>query len=149
MSEPDLDIRALICGSRNWTDRGPIEAIVLGLMEQAIGSFGRLVLIEGCAPGADSFACQMWDGRPGDHGGVRGTHDHLIHEHYPAEWERYRPAGGGKNPAGAIRNRRMLAEGRPQVVFAFTDDLATSKGTKDMVTIAKAAGVPVYVIGHG
>ena len=58
-------------------------------------------------------------------------------EVYPADWTRY-----GK-PAGPIRNRQMLNEGKPDMVIAFHDDLSVSVGTKDMVDIANAAGLPV------
>lgn len=34
------------------------------------------------------------------------------------------------------------------LVLAFHDDLESSSGTKDMLTIARKAGVPVEVIGH-
>ena len=138
-----LDTRLLVCGSRDWTDAKIVQQIVLGYLEDAIVNFGRLVLIEGCARGADRAACQMWDGRPGENGGVRGTHLDLVHEHYPADWDKHGKA------AGPIRNRQMLKEGRPQVVIAFSDDIENSKGTKDMVTIAKAAGIPTYVVAHG
>ena len=46
------------------------------------------------------------------------------------------------------RNARMLHEGRPERVIAFTDDLAGSRGTADMVRRARSAGLPVLVVGH-
>ncbi|HEY3843130.1 MAG TPA: hypothetical protein VGL48_07740 [Acidimicrobiales bacterium] len=42
----------------------------------------------------------------------------------------------------------MLTEGRPTLVVAFHDDLAHGEGTADMVAIAKAAGIPVYLVGR-
>lgn len=63
-------------------------------------------------------------------------------EKYPADWEKY-----GK-VAGPIRNQQMLDEGKPDVVYAFTDDLSNSRGTADMCRRANKAGVPVYVIGR-
>jgi len=42
----------------------------------------------------------------------------------------------------------MLDEGKPTYVLAFHDNLAESKGTKDMVTRAKKAGIPVEVWSH-
>jgi len=44
--------------------------------------------------------------------------------------------------AGPARNKRMLEEGRPDLVVAFHDHLMASKGTKNMVAQAEAAGVP-------
>lgn len=57
-------------------------------------------------------------------------------EEYPADWKRYGMA------AGPIRNRRMLKEGKPDIVIAF----AGGRGTADMVRQAKAAGVPVVKV---
>ena len=47
--------------------------------------------------------------------------------------------------AGPIRNREMLRDGGPEMVAAFHTDLSQSKGTLDMVRIARSAGVPVKV----
>jgi hypothetical protein len=137
-----LDRRVLICGDRNWSDPEPIQSLVYGMIEHQLLDGGRLFLVEGCARGADRIACEMWDGRPSDKGGVRGTNAWLVHEHFPADWETHGKA------AGPIRNRMMLATG-PSAVYAFHDDITSSKGTKDMVTIAKKAGIPVYIVSHG
>jgi hypothetical protein len=61
---------------------------------------------------------------------------------FEAAWDMHGKA------AGAIRNQRMLDEGKPDEVWAFTDDLATSKGTADMVRRARKADVPVYVVSR-
>lgn len=66
----------------------------------------------------------------------------LTIEAYGADWDTHGKA------AGPIRNQRMLDEGQPEIVFAFTDDLAASRGTADMVRRARAADLPVYVIGR-
>ncbi len=107
-------------------------------------------LIEGCADGADRIACHY--------------HPELekFHHHFKVVWENCLPdcpsdpkhrkkrANGDEYcpRVGPARNQRMLDEGKPQVVFAFTDDLKNSKGTKDMVTRAKRAGVPTYIISR-
>lgn len=59
---------------------------------------------------------------------------------YPAQWGRY-----GKS-AGMRRNRQMLDEGRPGLVVAFYDGRRT-RGTSNMIRIAKEAGVPTVEIG--
>lgn len=66
-----------------------------------------------------------------------------------ADWEKY-----GKR-AGPIRNQAMLdylvlgrESGQTVGVVAFHDGLEASKGTKDMVTRATKAGVPVKLIAH-
>lgn len=87
------------------------------------------------------------------HGGCRGADNisgeiaaeyigvEKIHV-YPAQWDKY-----GK-PAGIIRNQQMLEEESPELVFAFHNDIASSRGTKHMVKIASEAGVPVYLISE-
>jgi hypothetical protein len=42
----------------------------------------------------------------------------------------------------------MLRHGRPDRVLAFTDDLASSADTADMVRRAEAAGLSVQIVGH-
>jgi hypothetical protein len=60
----------------------------------------------------------------------------LETEPHPADWERYGRA------AGPIRNDRMLGTG-VEMVIAFHNDLQESKGTKNMVMLARNAHVPV------
>ena len=63
----------------------------------------------------------------------------IVPEHFPADWK------ANPRAAGPIRNRQMLAA-KPDMVVAFHKDLATSRGTKDMVTIARKAGIPTLVL---
>jgi hypothetical protein len=60
---------------------------------------------------------------------------------FPADWDLHGKA------AGPIRNRQMLLA-KPEIVIAFHDDLDSSKGTKDMVKIAKRTGVKVKLARH-
>jgi hypothetical protein len=78
-------------------------------------------VIAGGARGADALAVQWARGR-----GIRTRI-------FRARWESEGPA------AGPIRNRRMLKEGRPDVVVAF----AGGRGTAGMTALARDAGVPV------
>lgn len=59
-------------------------------------------------------------------------------EVYPADWNTYGKA------AGPIRNRRMLIEGKPELVIAFKGP--NSRGTQNMITQARKANIPVEVI---
>lgn len=121
-------MRALICGSRTWDKPIPVDVVVGGLA--SVYGQGNVTIIHGAAKGADSMAASA-------------AHRHGVDcEDYPADWDTHGKA------AGPIRNQRMLDDGKPDVVFAFTDDLATSKGTADMVRRARKAGLPVYVIGR-
>lgn len=63
---------------------------------------------------------------------------------FPADWETHAKA------AGPIRNRRMLEEGKPELVLAFKngfDHTLSRGGTENMVKQAKALGVAVYLVG--
>jgi hypothetical protein len=118
--------RVLVCGDRNWKDYNAIHDVIKDWQEK----YGIDIILEGEAQGADTMAraVAMWLDIP--------------FKPFPAEWKQYGKA------AGPIRNKRMLDEGKPDVVLAFHDDLDNSLGTKNMITIAKEAGVKVWHYRH-
>lgn len=151
--------RVLVCGSRTWATQGmdidPYDysrgpqydhgsddaqltiAVLRGLYErhkQRAENGEPFVIIEGGAPGADSIAWAFADWN-------QMMWADIEHIHIEPDWKKY-----GKR-AGYIRNQRMLDEGKPNLVIAFSHDLENSKGTKMMVDIARKAGVKTYVIG--
>ena len=115
-----MPVKVLVTGARDWTNQ---EAVY-----RELDSFpDDTIVIEGGAAGADRCAKVA---------AIRlafGIHTHL------ADWAKYGKA------AGPIRNAEMLKE-QPDIVIAFHTDLEHSKGTKDMVTKAIAAGIPVRLI---
>lgn len=115
-----LSTRILVCGDRNWSDSQAIERELSKLPSDSL-------IIHGACRGADELAAQI---------AVRLGLKVLA---FPAEWHRYGRA------AGPIRNRRMLGEGRPDWVLAFHRDLARSKGTANMIALARKAGIPFSV----
>jgi hypothetical protein len=120
-------MRLLVCGSRTWSDyrrlRRTLEATVAGRQAE------QVTVIEGGARGADRMA-----------GHLACMHGWGL-EVYPARWQQEGRA------AGIRRNARMLQEGRPELVVAFTvGPLEESRGTADMVRRARAAGVPVHIV---
>ena len=117
------DVRLLVCGDRNWVDRGSISKLIDGLHQ----SVGIAVLIEGEARGADTMARQAAEKL-----GIEVLE-------FPANWAKHGKA------AGPIRNRQMIKEGKPDVVIAFHHNLNESRGTKDMVMRARKAKIPVFV----
>jgi hypothetical protein len=117
-------IRLLACGSREFTDARLVNQTLDAIHAETPVD----LLIEGEARGADTLALEWATSRDVP---VRG---------FPADWGRY-----GKG-AGVFRNQAMLDVGKPNLVVAFHDHLATSKGTADMVRRAVKAGVPVRVI---
>jgi len=122
-------MRLLICGSRGWHDRAPIDYLIGALATRGDGA-QWLVVIHGKNPkGADKLAdtvARQWGAK-------------VIPER--ADWKRY-----GKG-AGPIRNAKMLADHDPDVAVAFRS-LGKSSGTDDMVTKARNAGVPTFVVNE-
>jgi YspA, cpYpsA-related SLOG family len=120
-------MRLLVCGDRHWYDyilvRDEIEAFRLNVDQIEC-------VIEGGAHGAD-FCGKMAAIELG-----------IPVEEYPADWEH-----DGKR-GGPIRNARMLAEGQPDFIIAFHDDIENSKGTKNMLNLAKKAGIQFVVVHH-
>lgn len=119
--------RLLICGSRNWTDGVAVAIAMSGYHASCVGD-GRLAIISGMARGADAMAAEF------------AVHWQLPLWAFHADW------GSAGKAAGPIRNEAMLNVGRPDAVFAFTADLAASRGTAHMVKLAREALVPTYVV---
>lgn len=80
------------------------------------------VVIHGAARGVDTQAMIAAQTLPG-----------VKHLPFAAEWHKHGRA------AGPIRNRRMLDEGKPDLVVSFPG----GRGTANMVTQAIDAGIPV------
>lgn len=118
--------RILICGSRHWDDAWIVQVLVYGAISSCADD---PVIIHGAALGADTMAADA------------ARHTGTGIESYPPDWAKY-----GKS-AGPHRNQQML-DSEPDVVIAFTDDLESSVGTRDMVTRAHRAGIPVYMVSR-
>lgn len=112
-------MRVLVCGDRDYDDINRIRAFCFYLPKH------DTVIIHGDAKGADRMA------------GIAARESGLFVRAYPADWDRH---GRG---AGMIRNKQMLIEGKPDLVVYFHNDIAHSKGTKDMVNRALSMKIPV------
>jgi YspA, cpYpsA-related SLOG family len=116
-------MRVLITGDRNWECRTLARAII-GRLTRKYGS--KIIIVHGDGNGVDqAFAIECREGN-------------TAVEAHPAKWEL------GKR-AGPLRNTEMIAT-KPDFVVAIHRDLARSKGTKDCVKQALAAGIPVWLI---
>jgi hypothetical protein len=111
---------ALVCGGRGFNSAQIVATVLNCIYDDQ--PFTKLV--HGAASGADSHAA-AWAAKVG-----------IEVAAYPADWRQYGKA------AGPIRNRKMLAVERPDLVIAFPG----GPGTADMVRQAKAAGIRVVEI---
>lgn len=118
--------RVLVCGGRDYSDKARVYTVLAayhgGAHEQRITT-----LIEGGAYGADALA-KAW-----------AFYASVPVETYEADWENQ------GSFAGPARNKRMLEEGRPDLVIAFPG----GRGTADMVRKARRAGVEVVEMSNG
>jgi len=111
-------MRVLICGSVDFRWNFVIY--------ERMKKFDKdTVIIEGEARGADTIARNCAE-RMG-----------LQVLKFPADWNKYGKA------AGPIRNKQMIDEGKPDLVLAFYSEESKSRGTKNTVTQALKAGIPV------
>lgn len=104
-------MKVLICGDRNWKDPQLINDVIV---ERLTLPFTDHTIIEGEARGADILARNI------------GERLGIPVDRVPADWEKFGKA------AGPIRNWKMLNK-NPDEVWAFHDNLGSSKGTADMV----------------
>jgi predicted Rossmann-fold nucleotide-binding protein len=109
----------LVCGGRDYRDKEHVYKV----LDQIYAHYGELVIINGGAGGADSYA----------HGWAIDRAQH--HTKMMSLWDRHQKAGG------VIRNSAMLAL-RPNLVIAFPG----GPGTANMVKQARAAGVETYEV---
>lgn len=112
---------AVVTGDRNWTDGEFIERVLCTHRFQ--------VLIEGECRGVDVLARDIAQ-RLG-----------IYVDPRPADWDQYGPA------AGPIRNQEMV-DLAPDICLAFHDRLHLSRGTVDMMTRCRAAGIHTIFYSH-
>jgi hypothetical protein len=118
-------MKVMITGSREWRDPGPIlHALREAQMDIAILP-EDMMLLHGDARGCDRLGARL----------ARSLGWNV--ESYPADWRTHGRA------AGAIRNRRMLTVGKPELVLAFP--LPSSRGTYDAIRQARQLGIRVRV----
>ena len=118
--------RLLIAGSRDWSDRESIRSAMLEALWEA-GPRPVRVVHGGCPTGADAIAAD-----------IASRYGCEVESH-PADWGKHGKA------AGPIRNQEMVGAGA-DLCLAFM--LPESRGTRDCVRRARAAGIPVLVT-HG
>ena len=117
-----LSGRVAVVGSRSFPSSSLVESFVRSL---PVG----VVVVSGGARGTDSFAA------------AAAVSVGLSLEVFEADWRRF---GRG---AGAVRNRALVASGLSALVAFVSDPSSLSPGSRDVISRARAAGVPVFVFG--
>ena len=113
-------MKVLVCGGRDFTD----QAAVSSALDAMLKYHPKVSIIEGGAAGADMRA-RIW-----------AENNSISCITFRADWKTHGKA------AGPIRNRRMLEEGKPDLVLAFSG----GRGTENMISQAEKAGVKVIRI---
>lgn len=110
----------IVCGGRDYTDMdGAFKAL-----DNLHTKLNFTQVVEGGARGAD-FLGRCWAAK-----------NRIPCKTYSADWALHGRA------AGMLRNKRMLEEGKPNLVVAFPG----GRGTKNMITIARQGGISVVVM---
>lgn len=116
--------RVIITGQRDWDCRDLAGRIIAGLVDK----HGEdVTIIEGGAQGVDRTFAEMTSWFP------------VKHETFNAQWKLHGKA------AGPRRNAEMIAAGA-DLCIAVHKNILDSKGTKDCVIRAYAAGIPVWLV---
>ena len=117
-------LKVLVCGSRLWTNRTPIEREL-----RKLGP-GVIVVHGAHWEGADAIA------------DVVAQELGLIVRRYPANWRGYGRAAGPKRNAEMIAKEHLPAE-PINLCLAFAENFSGAHGTSDMRRKAVAAGIRV------
>lgn len=126
MSKEPKKYRILVCGGRTYSDKKEVKRVLDHLYPRMSH------LMTGAARGVDMLASE-WQ---------RANDYNPQYTEFQAEWDKFGYA------AGPIRNKKMLRDGKPDMVVHFPG----GRGTANMLKIAKEAGVPTYeaaLIGKG
>jgi YspA, cpYpsA-related SLOG family len=115
-------MRVLVCGGRANTDRDELYAE----LDRLHAEYVFMTIIAGGAGGVDALALEWAQARG------------IATQAFRAEWKTF----GRTGRAGSLRNARILAESRPDIVIAFPG----GRDTANMVKQAKAAGVWVLTV---
>ena len=116
--------RVIVCGSRSWSD-------VAAIWDRLDALKRPVIIVHGGCHGAD-MAARGWV-QTLIYCGVRGVSEIA----FLANWQSH----GRK--AGPLRNQAM-ADAGADLCIAFWD--GSSRGTRDMIRRAEAAGIPVEIV---
>jgi len=118
-------MKIIVCGDRDWKNSKRLAAF----LDFLDGKSSVSLIIEGECRGADLMSRAWAESRQ------------IPVDPHPANWTKYHRG------AGPIRNRELL-KSKPNLVVAFHNDIKKSKGTKDMLKAAMAAGVNCVLVSE-
>lgn len=129
-------IRIIVAGSRGFSDKEIASVVITGLLSKHVFSKGfkreDVEFVCGMAKGADIIGKEYAE-----------RYGYEV-KCFPANWDLY-----GKS-AGAIRNKEMAKYASYKkgygALFAFWDGY--SRGTKNMIDIAKECGIRIFVYNY-
>lgn len=111
-------MRLLVCGGRSFNNHT--------FVFKTLDAFPEIsVIITGAAAGVDTLAL-AW-----------ARENEIPFIGVPAQWKKF------PGVAGPVRNVVMLTDWKPDCVLAFPG----GQGTRNMMSVAKAAGIPVECAG--
>lgn len=111
------ELNVIIAGSREFNNYDLLKAVCDKVLENRVKDGWNITIISGNAKGADSL---------GEKYAKEKGYSLKI---FPADWKKY------GNRAGFLRNNKMAEVGN--ALIAFFADGAESKGTENMVKIAR------------
>lgn len=118
--------RVIITGSRSW-DAPSVAGRVIQRLRQRYKDADLVIVHGDCPTGIDAAFDKV------------SRLSYLKVERYPADWTTHGDA------AGPVRNQQMIDSGADFVIAAH-QSIAWSRGTKDCVSRALKAGIPVWLI---
>lgn len=117
-------LRVLVCGGRDYDDWAALRRTLLDIhADRGIA----LIIQGGCPTGADRLAA------------VFAAQQGMPCAQMEAQW------GAHGRKAGPLRNQWMVSLLAPDLVVAFPG----GRGTADMLSRARAAGIPINAVGGG
>lgn len=128
-------MKVLVCGGRTFNDFKLLNSVL-----DDIHKYDTITtVISGNAPGADTLG-ETWAGL-----------NSVARDVYPADWSNLNTKplkvktnkhGTYNAMAGFIRNNKMIVEGKPDLIVAFTG----GKGTKHMIDLGIKAKIEIKMI---
>lgn len=139
-NKPIRELRILVCGSRDWTDRDRVAQELAKLIKMMEVHADNVLVITGGAEGADNLIEDICKNELA-----------IACAVFPAPWEAYKKIHGNVRAAGPKRNGWMLRWGQPDYILAFHPFLPNSRGTKNLLEQARSRnplidGIPIRII---